>query len=279
MKISNPAKKIFLATQKFKNWPEVITSIVKRQETIKLVLRNGVQIEVAENLLWLVNEIFFNHVYNPVNLQIGDNDIVVDIGAHVGAFTLLAASITQNTVYAFEPSPQNFESLKRNIHANGLTKVIAHNSAVSDKVGTTKLILHYKTSVGNTLFEHFSPDKLEKYKTSEGDLAFDPPILGTGKPEKLVEVPTTTLQDIMDRNNIQQLDFLKMDCEGSEGSILHSLPQEYLKRVKKIAMEFHDHLSVFSHDEIQKLLGEAGFITILQWDNQSAFGYLYAWRH
>jgi len=263
----------FLALQKYENWPEVIISIAKRREPAKLILKNGFQIEAAKHLKFLVREIFFRKVYNPVNLPIGENDIVVDIGAHNGIFTLFAASITKNMVYAFEPTPASFEFLKRNIDANGLNNVIARNAAVSDKIGSTKLFLSLESDWQNMLVDYINPDKIEKYK-------LDFLTLGPDKPERYVEVPTTTLQDIMDSNNIGQLDFLKMDCQGSEGSILQSTPRDYLERVRKIAMEFHDQLSNFEHNDIQKILGEADFITELKWVSKSSpEGYLYAWRN
>ena len=93
-----------------------------------------------------------------------------------------------------------------------------------------------------------------------------------------IEVETLTLPSIMERNNLQHIDFLKMDCEGSEGVILRSTPKDYLQRVRKIAMEFHDHLSPLTHAEIQQLLEEAGFLTQVKWDQQSPVGFLYGWR-
>ena len=60
-----------------------------------------------------VNEIIFIHGYNPLHLHIERNDIVVDIGANIGIFTVFAASITRKTVYAFEPFPNNFEVLRK----------------------------------------------------------------------------------------------------------------------------------------------------------------------
>jgi hypothetical protein len=58
MKMSNPVRKIVLAIHEYKNWVEVIISIAKRQKTTKLILRNGVQIEMSERLFWIVNDIF-----------------------------------------------------------------------------------------------------------------------------------------------------------------------------------------------------------------------------
>lgn len=198
---------------------------------------------------------YFRNVYSPVNFPIKNNDIVVDIGANIGVFTLFAASRTQNTVYAFEPFPKNVEYFNRNINKNGLHNVIIHSVAVSDKIGSAKLFLS-EISGGHLLFDHNIKGKLEKY----------------------TEVPTITLQKIMDDNNLEKIDFLKLDCEGSEGAILASTPRDYLKRIGNIAMEFHDNVSPLKHDDIKRLLEEAGFVTKLNWSGKSPFGYLYGTR-
>lgn len=267
---------VILAAQEYENWAEVITAIVKKQEPSKLILKNGLKIEAEVGLRFLVREIFFGRVYNPANLSIGENDVVVDIGANNGVFSLYAASTTRNKVYAFEPTPRNFEVLKRNIAVNGLKHVIANSSAVSDKVGSTRLFLNPLDGQQNLLSDYILPDKIEKYKAST-DLDYLKP--STDNAEAFIDVPTTTLQAIMDSNHIERIDFLKLDCEGAEGPILHSTPKDYLQRIGKIAMEFHDHLSHFDHNDLQKMLEEAGFTTKLHWDNKSPLGYLYAWRN
>lgn len=180
----------------------------------------------------------------------------MDIGANIGVFTLFAAYNKQNTVHSFEPFPGNFEFLNRNIHTNGLHNITTHCVAVGDKVGFEKLFIS-DISGGHLLFDRNINGKLEKY----------------------IEVPTITLQSIMDDNNLEQIDFLKLDCEGSEGLILMSTPTDYLKRIRNIAMEFHDNVSTLKHDDIQRLLKEAGFVTRLNWDGNSPFGYIYGIRN
>lgn len=276
MHIRNTAENVFLALQKYRNWPEVVTLSVKGQNFYKVVLKNGVQIESPTGLQRLMREIFFWKAYTPTNLHIGRNDIVVDIGAHHGVFALFAASLTQNTIYAFEPSSRNFESLTRNIRVNGLNHVIAYNIAVSDKIGSTKILLDPTWDKGHILSDNLVPEKLEKYRQDTRQYFFDPDKLDMFAG---VEVSTTTLQDIIDRHNLARIDFLKLDCEGSEGPILHAAPKEYLMKVQKIALEFHDHLSQYNHNDIQKLLQETGFTTRLKLNNNIPLGYLYAWRH
>jgi FkbM family methyltransferase len=256
-KALSTARKILLGIREYKNWREIIMALINGQEPTRVVLRNGVQINAPKNntLLEIVHEIFFRNVYTPADLPLETNDIVVDIGANIGVFTLFAARRTQNFVYAFEPYPENVEFLNRNIHANNLHNVITHCVAVSDKIGSAKLFLS-EISGGHLLFDHNIKGKLEKY----------------------VEVPTITLQRIMDDKNLEHIDFLKLDCEGSEGSILMSTPKDYLKRITKIAMEFHDNVSRLKHNDIQSLLEEVGFATRLNWDGRSPFGYLYGRR-
>lgn len=262
--------------RKYRNWAELKIASARKQQPTRVILRDGTCFESIEPFIWVVDEIYFQRAYTPAPLKIEVTDVVVDIGAHIGVFTVFAASKTCNTVYAFEPSPDNFESLKRNTSANGLNNVIPYRFAVSDRNGLAAFLLSSVTSTRHRLSECSILDTIEKNQTSLEHLQFNNSKLG--ELEDSFEVPTTTLPDIMDSNSIEQIDFLKMDCEGSEGLILTSTPESYLKRVRKIAMEFHDNHSKINHDEIQKLLERAGFTTNLEWNGESPIGYLFGWR-
>ena len=49
---------------------------------------------------------------------------------------------------------------------------------------------------------------------------------------------------LTDSEKVSQVsDILKIDCEGAEFEILYNLPQEYFKRIEKIRLEYHNHLS------------------------------------
>ena len=75
-------------------------------------------------------------------------DVAVDVGAHWGYFTLLAATLCEGSgrVFAFEPHPRNYELLRKNISANGLTNVVALQKAVANHTGTAKLFQARSTS-------------------------------------------------------------------------------------------------------------------------------------
>jgi FkbM family methyltransferase len=79
----------------------------------------------------------------------------VDIGAHVGYYTVLAARRVSpgGLVFAFEPSPLNYELLLANVWRNELTNVVCYPWAVSDHMGFPDLFLDERNTGDNRLFQ------------------------------------------------------------------------------------------------------------------------------
>jgi FkbM family methyltransferase len=237
-----------------RNWPEVALPIATHKTPPRVILRNGARFD-SQSVYWAdMYAIFFQGIYTPRYLPIERDDLVVDIGANIGVFSVYAASKTRNIVYAIEPSPANFQAVQRNILSNKLQNVCALNYAVSDRSGTE---LFFSTGAS----QHHRLKKV----IHETAAAY-------------IEVPSITLQDLMDRQQIAQIDFLKLDCEGAEEAILQSTPRSYLQRVRKIALEFHDHLTQLNHDGLREHLEDMGFTTRIYWDGKSVLGFIYAWR-
>jgi hypothetical protein len=86
----------------------------------------------------------------------------VDVGAHVGYFTCLAARLVgpRGLVLAFEPQPRNYELLLANVWRNGLTNVVVFPWAVSDSSGFATLHLRPRTPAATRLFA--MPERDEK---------------------------------------------------------------------------------------------------------------------
>jgi FkbM family methyltransferase len=245
-----------LLRSRYQNWPELALGRWRAQRPRRVVLRDGLVIESAPgDLLGIAEEIFFAQVYAPRGFEIGPADVVVDIGANVVAFTLYAARRTQRTVYAYEPFPGNLAFLERNVRRNGLHNALLRNQAVCERAGVARLFLS-ESPAGHLLFDRNLNGPLEHY----------------------VEVPATTLAELIEEHGLQQIDLLKLDCEGAEGAILGSAQACDLRRVRRIALEFHDNVSSLDHRELDALLRGHGFQTRLRWDGRSPFGYLYALR-
>jgi FkbM family methyltransferase len=145
--------------------------------------------------------IYYFHVWEPqisavIARLLDPADTVLDIGAHIGHHTLLAAQAVgkAGTVYAFEASPQTFALLEANIARNGLANVDARNLAVCARTGSIDLFLAtHENNLRNSLTE------------SEG--------------RRSIQVPCTRLDDLLDEIPCSTIKFIKIDVEGAEPDV------------------------------------------------------------
>lgn len=124
---------------------------------------------------------------------------VLDIGAHVGYYALMAATALRGkgVVWAFEPHPANYELLTSNIRHNGLDNVLTANVAVSDHTGSARL---YLAQDGNTGGHSLAP-KSEQSKS--------------------VEVALIHLDDVIPSG--ANISVIKMDTEGAEIDVFRGM--------------------------------------------------------
>lgn len=136
-------------------------------------------------------------------------DIVIDIGANMGYYTLVAARKTgpKGKVYAFEPDPDNFRLLQKNIAANGYINVMAINKAVGEKGGTVKLFLSNEDNTGDFRTYNANDDR------------------------KSLEVEMVTIDSVLRAE--KKVDVIKIDIQGSEVKALKGA-KEILKKSKQI---------------------------------------------
>ncbi|PIN67680.1 MAG: hypothetical protein COV98_01990 [Candidatus Altarchaeum sp. CG12_big_fil_rev_8_21_14_0_65_33_22] len=129
--------------------------------------------------------------------HIKEGDVVMDIGANIGYYTLVAAKLVgaNGKVYAFEPESINFSFLKKSVEINNYENVICEKKAVSNENGKLKLFLH-------------------KFQTGAYTLV--------GGGDNYVEVETVKLDDYFKDKN-SRVDVIKMDIEGAEGLALKGM--------------------------------------------------------
>lgn len=179
-----------------------------------LLLKNNLKIKLRTNStdIYAFTNIWIWEEYKNKILSIGKNDIIIDIGAHIGLFSLYASQFcTDGKIYSFEPIKSNFDLLSFNINLNKIKNIKSFRKAVSDESGILRLYL----SSDNAAHSIFL------------------------KGEMYEDVESTTLIEIMDSNEIEICNLLKLDCEGSEYTILNSLPESYFQRIQNIVMEYH----------------------------------------
>jgi FkbM family methyltransferase len=135
-------------------------------------------------------------------------DIVVDIGAHMGRYTIISSKRVgaNGKVVAIEAHPSNFEMLKSNIKLNQLTNVTPLNYAVYSKETKIKLYLPDEES-GYTMHHSIMSNYVfTKYKDKTGD--------------KFVEVSANTLDYLLQLKGITDVNWVKIDVEGAEFEVL-----------------------------------------------------------
>ncbi|MFH0889849.1 MAG: FkbM family methyltransferase [Candidatus Aenigmatarchaeota archaeon] len=202
-----------------KNWPTYLLdhfSLIKKP-FLTYRLRNGIdyKVRVGPNITdrELIGEIIVLGAYNPEGFEIQQKDTVLDIGANIGIFSVMASKrTTGGIVYAFEPFEENFRMLQENATLNKAGNIVPCQMAVSGKTGRGKLSVSSNTAC-------------HSFYGKNG--------------EKKVVVETISLDDFVKRKKISSIEFLKMDCEGSEYDILFNCSGDTLKKIKKISMEYH----------------------------------------
>ena len=139
---------------------------------------------------------------------------VVDIGAHIGYFTRLAANRVGPTghVYAFEADTENINYLRAN--TNRFPQVTVTNAAVSSRDGTVDFY-HVNESTG--LHSIFKPER----------------------PAKHFSVVAVSIDSFVSRNRIPHIDVIKMDIEGGESDALEGMSRTIAQEHLSIIMEWN----------------------------------------
>ena len=173
--------------------------LIKNSKTDEIIV-NGCKMQLDKNDVMQISLFDYEPIETDiVKSNVKKNDIVVDVGANIGYYTLLMAKNEAN-VFSYEPEPQNFELLKKNVRLNDLsTNVKLYNKAVSNFNGNSKLALAEHTTGQHKL--------------------------GTNRfGNETINVEVIKLE-------LDKIDFAKIDVEGSELHVLEgmkSLPNKIL---------------------------------------------------
>jgi FkbM family methyltransferase len=220
-----------------RNWPRTLLDHLRLSDADYVCrFRDGSRFEVRGGTddRHVLFEVFLKRIYPMVS----PGSVVVDIGAHIGSFTVWAARQGAR-VFAFEPFPENFARLRRNVALNGLTDVRLFPCAVTGQ------------REGRAMFIPDEGGHSGRYS------------LFPGRGNATLEVPCIALADLMRERGLDRIDLLKIDCQGSEYEILYEAGPATLAQVGAIAVECEKFAepAAWSVPALSAYLADMGFST------------------
>ena len=188
----------------------------------------------TQTLNRLFRDIFVSRIYDAGL----DNaaPLILDCGSNIGMSLLFfKARYPDATIIGFEPNPDQFRVLQKNIDANNLDRITIHKKAVSDKTG---------------MIEFFANED-------------NPGSLNMGLVRRSAKAQVTEVEvDLLSNYITDSVDLLKLDIEGAEESVLRDLYENgELQNIKNIICEYHHHIEngVDRLSESLRMLERAGF--------------------
>lgn len=178
-----------------------------------IITVNGVQYylsdERLESLVTLFTE-YEKYVWKYFKPATGD--VFIDVGAHVGKYTLQVARIVGNNglVIALEPHPGNYHALLKGIRLNGFKNIVALNVAAWDRDCKLKLFIHDAAVHHSTKID-----------------------LGLG----YVEVKARAIDQVIEELGVKQVDWIKIDVEDAEMEVLKGLKKTLVKYAPRLIIE------------------------------------------
>jgi FkbM family methyltransferase len=164
---------------------------------------------------FVAGELIVDH-YSLRRHRFQAGDQVLDIGGHIGLFAIyLALRHPELRVYSYEPHPENFKLFDRNLAMNGVQNVRLYPEALS---GDGR------------------PVSLSGNPTNSGGVSAHSLTLDYAR---VNDVPSLTLDQMLDRDNITRCALLKIDCEGSEYEALQRTAS--WPRIERLCGEFHSN--------------------------------------
>lgn len=199
------------------------------------------------DIIWrdnIFNEIFHQNEYDYKNIKVEKDDIVIDFGANIGIFSLYAEEKLAKTIYAFEPIKEYADLFRKNLEK--YSNINFFQSAISYKDGKSEIIFNIED---NTILKDVWLEQNWKID------------------DKKEEIELISINNFM--NNLEKVDYLKIDIEGSEYDIFENITTENLNKIRKIGGEYHWNYNNRLETTINKL--KENNFDVYSFDTKSEF--------
>ncbi len=202
----------------------------------KKVSVNGYEMFVIPNDRGISEELQMFHTHEPLNTRLFCNELkkgmtCIDLGSNIGYYACLESNLIgkDGNVYAIEPSPTNFEYLKKNAHIQKFANINTYNFACAEKEGTLHLLVDD--------FSNLSRVVTNDHHSTKG---------------KIIAVPSKPLDLFIKENQIDKVDLIRMDVEGYEDKILNGM-KDTIKKFKPI-LQIEVHPMYLGNEKTKEFL-------------------------
>jgi amino acid adenylation domain-containing protein/FkbM family methyltransferase len=223
-------------------------------------------------------QIFVDQTNFKHGITLADDDCVFDVGANIGFFTMFVRQIRANArVYAFEPIPAIFETLKTNVTLYGgdpgkvklfqcgLAEAKQHveftfypnSTSQSGRYGDEQ----DEREVLRSIIENVKPEPGNAARPDQRDL--DALVQSRVTGERIV-CQLRTISEVMSEEGIERIDLLKIDVEKSELDVLAGIKQEDWSKIRQVVIEAHDVNGQLAR--LVQLLRDHGFLVVAEQD-------------
>ncbi|KAI0192521.1 FkbM family methyltransferase [Astrocystis sublimbata] len=207
-----------------------------------------------EEAKFIYKEIFEDGCYDVAGLP--EAPFIVDAGANIGMFSLFVKQkFPAAKVLAFEPAPETYGLLRRNLELHGLADDVETLPCGLAARASTEKFTYFPNLPGNsTLKPEEKKQMVELARESRGDEVADQIFRGAQE----FDVKLERLSDVLSRRpEFAAIDFLKVDVEGAELEVLRGLDDVHWGSVRNIVLETWDASGV--RGEMEELLRAKGF--------------------
>jgi FkbM family methyltransferase len=213
--------------------PRLLRPLLDLQFTLRT--RSGPRIRARLRDIGPPAEVFGLDEYEDPETDWAALRYVIDVGAHIGAFTVwVAGRAPACRVLAIEPNPEALKLLHQNLESAGLAaRVNVLETAVARESGRRELSI-----------TTMSPSAT---------------LLAIGPRLPAMTVAAISLAEAIDESRFPHVDLLKLDVEGAEEEIFGALQVEGLGRVRTLVVESHPPEAARVADEIEHVLNRSGF--------------------